>query len=269
MIIDFHTHVFPEKIAKRAIEALSLGGAIKPHTDGTVSGALQSMERSGVDLAINLPPLTNATQFSNVLKYANELNSSPEAYPRVMSFAGIHPDEPDVEQRLSEVLAAGIRGIKIHPDFQGAYIDDERYVRILSEAKRLGLITVTHAGYDVGYFDKPVRCYPKRILRLLDKIGGYPKLVLAHIGSNAMSSEVLETLAGTDVYFDTAYTLHDIDRSVFLGILEKHGDDKILFATDSPWRDQKEEIELLKSYNLGAETEEKIFSANAKRLLGI
>ena len=269
MVIDFHTHVFPDRIAERTISSLAQRGGIKAHSDGTLTGLLSSMKTAGIDLAVNLPPLTSPKQFDSILGFAKELNSMHCDGPRVISFAGIHPEEPDALSRLCEISEAKIVGIKIHPDYQGRFIDDELYVKILCEAKRLGLITVTHAGYDVGFPGQPVRCTPLRILRLLDKIGGYPSLVLAHIGSNDMSKEVLDVLAGEDVYFDTAYTLQDIDRGLFLRILERHGADKVIFATDSPWRNQAEQIKILKGLGLGADTEDKILSKNAKRLLGI
>jgi len=63
--------------------------------------------------------------------------------------------------------------------------------------------------------------------------------------------------------------LHEISEELFKKILSKHGDDKILFATDCPWRDIKSDVEIIKSYNLGKEIEDKIFYKNAKKLLNI
>ena len=80
---------------------------------------------------------------------------------------------------------------------------------------------------------------------------------------------MLSDLCGKNVYFDTAFTLNDIDEQLFINIVNKHGDDKILFATDSPWRDIKEDSLILKSFNLSKETKDKIFYKNALKLLGI
>ena len=79
----------------------------------------------------------------------------------------------------------------------------------------------------------------------------------------------MELLSDFDVYFDTAFTLHEIDEKLFKKILLSHGEDKILFATDCPWRDIKEDVETFKSYNLPKETEDKILYKNALKLLGI
>ena len=103
----------------------------------------------------------------------------------------------------------------------------------------------------------------------LIKKGPYSKFVLAHLGANEMVNEVLDILAGEDVYFDTAYVLRTTDEKTFKEIIKRHGSDKILFASDSPWSDIKNDVQIIKSYNLDKETEEKILFKNAKALLSI
>ncbi len=269
MIIDFHTHIFPEKIAASAVSSLAERAGITPHTDGTERGLLSALSAAGADVAVNLPVLTRPEQFSGTLRFTSEINRKSYTGPRIISFAGVHPDMDDVEGALDAIVASGFLGIKIHPDYQNTFFDDEKYVKLLACAKRLGLITVTHAGLDGAYVGEEIKCTPKRVLRLLDKIGGYPKLVFAHLGANALFDEVYESLAGEDVYFDTAYILHEASEETFKKILSKHGDDRILFATDSPWRDIACEVEIIKKYGLGDKCEGKIFSENACRLLGI
>ena len=132
---------------------------------------------------------------------------------------------------------------------------------------RLGLITVTHAGFDCAYPGQPIRCTPDRVCRVLDKLGGYDKLVLAHMGANQLFSEMYETLAGKEVYFDTANVLPLFSESEFKRVVAKHGSDRILFATDSPWRDISEDKRILKGYDLGEESENRILYKNAIKLL--
>lgn len=273
MIIDFHTHVFPEKIAASTVSTLAERGKIPAFSDGTISALTEQMQRSGVDISVNLPVLTRPAQFDTILRFATEINETyrdvPNGAPRIISFAGMHPDIEDYEEKLRLVKEKGILGIKIHPDYQGTFFDDERYVRILAEAKKLDLITVTHAGLDVAYIGQPVKCTPKRIMKLLDKIGGYDKLVLAHMGGNQFFSEVYKTIAGEDVYFDTAYVLQFFSEYDFKKMAEKHGEEKILFASDSPWRALYTDKDIIKAFSLGKETEEKIFSKNSRKLLNI
>ena len=269
MIIDFHTHVFHEKIAARTVSALAASANLTPYSDGTADGLLASLKRAGASIAVNMPVLTKPTQFEVVTSFAKELNSRSYGNERIISFGGIHPADEDIPGKVKRLFDEGFLGIKIHPDYQGAYIDDQAYVSIISEAKKYGLTVLTHSGVDAAYVGQPIRCTPRRVLNLLDKVGGYDKFVLAHIGANEDFSSVFELLCGEDVYFDTALCLRLVEKELFYKIVEKHGDDRILFGSDSPWRDTGEEVKILKSYNFGRETEEKILSENAKRLLGI
>lgn len=270
MVIDFHAHVFPDKIAEKTVTMLEGLGNIPSFANGTEVCLSDALIRAEIDLAVNLPVLTKPSQFSSVLEFAKELNRERrEGRSNILSFAGIHPDMDDIEEKLLLVKEAGIPGIKVHPDYQGSFFDCEGYVRIMKAAKELDLIAVTHSGVDAAYAKGPVRCTPERVLRVLDRIGGYSKLVLAHYGANAMFDEVYDSLAGEDVYFDTAYVLGYIPRATFVRILEKHGSDRILFATDSPWQDVSKDLERLRSFGLGKDDEEKILSKNAEKLLGI
>ena len=273
MTVDFHTHIFPDKIANKTVQILEKSANMRSHSDGTHSGLLSSMKRAGVSLSVNLPVLTSPSQFESVLKFALDINerfaASTDGAERILSFAGMHPEVDEPEEKLLRIKDSGILGIKIHPDYQGTFFDDERYVRILAEAKRLGLITVTHAGFDAGYPDSPIRCTPRRVLNLLDRIGGYDRLVLAHFGGNRLLPEVYSELAGREIYFDTACVLGDISRGDFERVLNKHGEKRILFATDSPWRDLSEDKEIIKGYALGESMEKSIFFENARLLLGI
>lgn len=272
MTVDFHTHVFPDKIAESTVRALESAGNTHAFSDGTVEGLLSEMERAGIDISVNLPVLTKPTQFESVLKFAvsvNERFSDASAERRIISFAGMHPDIENPEERLSEIVSAGIKGIKIHPDYQETFFDDERYVRILGEAKRLGLITVTHAGLDAAYVGSPVRCTPDRVLRLLDRIGGYDKLVLAHMGGSQFKREVYKKLLGKDVYIDTACVLEYFSKFQFKLFLRKHGADKILFATDSPWKSLSEYKKTVEDYRLRKNAANKIFTENAINLLNL
>ena len=269
MIIDFHTHIFPDKIAKKTIEYLSEKGGIPPFSDGSYSGLLAEMEKADVDIAVNLPVVTAPKQFESITRFAEEINSRPiEGGRRIISFAGIHPQCEDIEGKMEAIAKAGFVGIKLHPDYQETFIDDDGYLRILECARRLDLIVVTHSGVDGGYRGCPVRCTPERARRLIEAVG-HKKLVLAHMGANERAEEVLETLCGLDVYFDTAYVLHNMDRETFVKMLDRHGADRILFASDSPWSGMERDVKIIKSFGLDKETENKIFYENAKGLLGI
>lgn len=263
MVIDFHTHTFPDKIAAATIAFLSEKGGVKPHRDGTVSSLKESMKKSGVDVSVVLPVATSAKQVDSINRLSFELNGKDGVI-----FAGcIHPNCENVEEILDRIKQNGLFGIKIHPDYQGVCFDDPRYIRIMREAAKRDLITVTHAGIDVGYTDN-VHCTPDMVLKVLSELSGIidNKLVLAHMGGCDMPDEVLEKLAGRNVYFDTSFVLDRYGEKC-KEIIEKHGFDKILFATDSPWSSQKQFIELIKCYGFSEENNDKIFFKNAVDLL--
>ena len=269
MVIDFHTHVFPDKIAKRTIDLLSEKGSMTPYSDGTVDGLIAKMEKAGVDISVTLPVMTSPTQFDSINRYAAEINEIfCDKERRLISFAGIHPLCESIDEKMSFIKKSGFLGVKIHPDYQGTYIDDEGYVKILECAKEYDLIVVTHSGVDVAYKGEPVKCTPERALRLIRKVP-HSKFVLAHLGANEMPNEVLDILCGEDVYFDTAVVLKNTSAETFKKIVEKHGEDRILFASDSPWSSVNGDVDILKSFNLDKACENKIFSENARKLLGI
>ena len=267
MLIDFHTHIFPNKIAEKTINALASNSGTTPYTDGTDFGLIQNMQKGGADISVNLPVLTKPEQFDSVLEFARIINEKYEhAEKRIISFAGMHPYCEDIKGKMRRIRDLGIKGVKIHPDYQETFIDDERYIEILKAAKDNDLIVVTHAGVDNGYIGKPVRCPPELSAKVLKKIN-YNKIVLGHYGGHKQWEKVLELLVDFDVYFDTAFTFYKIEEELFKKILYAHGEDKILFATDCPWSDIKRDKETFLSYNLPQEIQDKILYKNALKLL--
>ena len=269
MVIDFHTHVFPDAIAQKTIDHLSEKGGIPPFSDGTTEGLVSRMTLAGVDLSVTLPVLTNPLKFESVNRFAAGINDFfKDRRRKLISFAGIHPKCEKIDEKMAWIAKNGFKGVKIHPDYQETFITDEGYIRIMEAAKEYGLIVLTHAGVDGGYRDMPVRCTPDLAIELIRRVS-YSKFVLAHCGGNEMTDEVIEKLCGEDVYFDTAYVLRFIGREKFQKLIKKHGDDRILFATDSPWSEAGKDAEILRSFSLGKEAEDKIFFKNAQKLLGI
>lgn len=266
MIIDFHTHVFPEAIAPKTILSLENRAGIKAKTDGTLEGLRKSMKKDGVDYSVVLPVVTKPSQFDSVNQYASTINNTDG----ILSFGGIHPENDNIADKLSYIKELGLRGIKLHPDYQGFYIDDERYIKILTECVRLGLICVIHAGLDIG-IPTPIHCPPDRSYIMLKKVlqncNTDSKIVLAHIGGHLQWRLVEELLVGENVYFDLAYSIWHIDRDDLLCIIKNHGSERILFATDSPWSGQKESADYIKNLPLSDLEIDNILYKNAFRLL--
>ena len=180
MIIDIHTHTFPDKIAQQTISYLSKAGHVTAYTDGTRSGLLEGMDKGEVkiDLSVILPVATKAEQVPKINSYAAMENENEGK--RLFSFGCMHPDFPDTKKEIKRIKKLGLKGIKIHPVYQGTDIDDKKFLHIIDLCVENGLIVVTHAGDDIG-FPGIEHCSPKMCRNVVDKIGDFP-FVLAHMG---------------------------------------------------------------------------------------
>jgi len=263
MVVDFHTHIFPDKIAARSIEHLENASGITAATNGTLQGLLDSMEKNKVDLSVILPVVTKPSQFESVNLFAAEVNEKYKG--KLISFGGIHPDSMDYKTELNRIKELGLPGIKLHPDYQGVMIDDERYMRIIEYADSLGLMIMVHAGIDIG-LPNPVHCPPDKAAKVIDTIKP-DKMILAHLGGWKQWEDVYQLLVGKHVYFDTSFTFDYIEQNLFLKIVEKHGWEKVLFATDSPWSDAKKAVEIVRNLPMEQKAIEDILSGNAIKLL--
>lgn len=262
MIIDFHTHIFPEKIAARTLDFLKDICQTEPDTDGTAKDLIRSAKEAGVDLSVSLPAVTKPSQVDSINRFACEFQEGP-----ILSFGGIHPECENYKEILKGIRDAGLKGIKLHPDYQDTYFNDIRYKRIVSCASELGLIVSVHAGRDPKC-PEDIHCTPKMALEVIREVQP-EKLVLAHLGGNQCWDEVEDLLAGENVYLDTAVVLGVVPEEQLVRIVRKHGADKILFGTDSPWAGQKEFVRYLSECSLSEQEKKMIFAENACRLLDI
>ncbi|MCD8018910.1 MAG: amidohydrolase family protein [Clostridiales bacterium] len=280
MIIDFHVHTFPEKISSRVIKQLAKESNLKPCTMGSIPDLLSSMKKAGVDYSVNLPVMTRAEQVEkvNTSMIANQENLLKQG---IIPFGGIHPDYADYKKELHRLRKNHIPGIKLHPAYQHVDLDDIRMMRIMDCASEEGLITLVHAGIDIGICDRNYSSVP-HILKVLEEV--HPeKLVLAHMGNWDCWDEVEKYLIGAPVWMDTAFSIgsltpnpgtgmppyrnHNLQDETFIRLVRKHGADRILFATDSPWADQSDYVNRINQLPFITEERDNIFSGNALRLL--
>lgn len=270
MIIDFHTHQFPDKIAAKTIEMLAAKSGTTPLTDGTAADLSRVLKASGVDLGVVLPVVTRPQQFDTVNECAASL---AQQYPNLISFGGIHPDDTDIPGHIARIADLGLKGIKIHPDYQGVMIDDTRYVRIAKEALSHDLMIVTHSGVDDGFPDT-VHCPPERAARFLDAVYGgtqpdRARIVFAHGGGNRQFDDVIRYLSEWNVYFDLSYICSYASADTIRSLIRAHGADRILFASDCPWGSPADTISFIRALGLSPEDERAILGESAQKALGI
>lgn len=266
MIIDFHTHVFPDLIAEKTVDFLAKQSNCVPSTDGTISNLLSSMDINHINRSIILPVVTKPSQFYSINEFAETLNS----YDNITSFAGIHPSSENYIEELNYIKEHGFLGIKLHPDYQHLYIEDSLNVRLIKKAMELDLIIVIHAGVDIGY-PSPVHCSPQGSAKMLDLIPNdllsKAKIIFAHTGGYSQWDDVEKYLVGRPVYFDLSFSMGYISDEQLIRIIRNHGASHILFATDSPWQDQGYCITYLNNLPLTSTEKELIFYQNALQLL--
>ena len=263
MIIDFHTHAFPEKIAGAAISKLSYAaGGLQPQTDGTLESLKAQMEVDGVDISVVHAIVTKPSQQSNVNNYAIAMDRDPA----IVAFGSVHPDAPDALEELERIKAAGLKGVKLHPEYQQFYVNEERMKPIYRKISQLGLITLFHAGLDYG-IDPPCHGLPEQFAQALRWFD--TPVVAAHWGGLGCWEGVLEKLCGENIWFDLSFGYGVMPKFTAQAILDKHGPERLLFGSDMPWHRPAWEMRLLDTLKLSGTDREKILSGNAKALLGI
>ena len=270
MMIDFHAHAFPERIAARTIETLIANSAritdypMKNCTDGTARGLIEVESSAGVDLAVVLPIVTNPKQTETINRVAKETN---EANCGLYSFGSLHPAGPDAVAWVDRLAEEGFKGIKLHPEFQTFFTDSDEAIAIYRRVAHHGMTVILHAGRDIGY-PPPVHAEPDMLLRAVDKVPDL-RLVAAHLGGWMLWDEVAEKLVSTPIYFDTAFIADFIEPALARDIINAHGAEKILFGSDAPWEDPAKTLKFLSSLDIDTKNLKKICGTNAAGLLGI
>ena len=263
MVIDFHVHAYNPKIAERAVSTFENNCGITAYTRGLVEQTAERFDEWGVDKGVLLSIATKPSQQTIINDWAKEQDGG-----RFISFGGIHPDAADVFDEIKRIKDLGLHGIKLHPDYQNFYVDEERLDDIYDAIEKVDLPVLIHSGFD-GFSPDIVHCTPERALKMITKHKNL-KVVFAHLGSNELWQEVYDTLAGVDgeVYFDTGYTLRCSD-GLMEKIIKKHGTDRILFASDCPWQSSGKIKQKIERLDLSSSDIEKILGGNAQRLLNL
>lgn len=281
MIIDFHTHTYPNSIAHGVIDKLAKQVNIFNYTDGTMDALSVSQLSAGIDYSVLLPVATKPSQTVTINRNAAEINYAKKEL-HLLSFAAIHPDNEDYEDILRSIKIAGFPGIKLHPMFQQTPLNDDRYLRIIDEAVSLGLLVLIHGGADINFLGCDYAA-PFRTRDMLEALGHPSGIIIAHMGGILYWEEVIEQLSGFGLYLDTSSCIgkflsyegkeisgtfrKPLSHTLFRDIVDAFGADHILFGSDSPWQGQRESLRDLYSTGLDREELRLIQGDNAAKLL--
>lgn len=267
MIIDSHTHIYPELVAKKALNTVvtNIGNRLTPFTDGTCESLTASMDAAGVDLSIVLMIATSPGHGSRILQWIKAM--MPGA-PRMIFFGSVHPYDPNYRELIREMAEAGLQGIKFHPPYQQVPVDAKEAYAVYEEAAKRDLVMYFHAGPDPSVPGCDFSSVERFSVFLKDFEGA--KIVLAHGGGYGEWDKVMDLLGGRTCYFDVAFVLENMRRRNDARELFRQKEDYFLFGTDSPWREQKRYVELIRTSNtLTRIQKEKMFCTNIRKLVKV
>ena len=175
----------------------------------------------------------------------------------------LHPDSDNIEADIGQIISLGLKGVKMHPDFQKFRIDDEKCDKIYSLCQ--GRLPVyLHTGDNRYAFSNPDNMLP-----ILEK---YPDLIVvgAHFGGWSCWREAAEKLSGyKNFYVDCSSSFDWLTPEQAKELVRAYGADRVLFGTDFPMWSHKKELEAFYAMGLTAEEEKKILSENAIRLFSL
>jgi len=274
-IIDIHTHVFPDDLAPKAIEELERRANIKAFLNGTVSDLRRSMQEAGIALSVLQPVCTKPNQVRSINTWTEQFNhhftyddyQTPRSMiqPDILPFGTLYPGQEDWEEEINRLKRAGIRGIKLHPEYQAFDPNAPCLFPLYEKLQEENCIVLFHAGEDIG-FPPPYHARPRRIAAVVEAFPDL-RIIAAHMGGYNMWDEVEECLVKKDLYLDTSYTIGHLPTERLIHMMERHGFDRILFGTDSPWKDQSEEVQNILRLDIPDEAKGKILWENAHNLL--
>jgi len=259
-IIDGHTHIFPERVADRAVARLGEQYNAKPVRRPVLDELVVEMDASGVSRSVLAPVSTKPEQVPSINAFALEL----VARPRVIPFGTLHPHFEDVAGEIERLVAGGVRGVKLQPFFQGFDFEDP-LAREMFGLIDDRLVVLMHGGQEIIKIDSVIP-HAEALARLLDD---FPRLALivAHMGGYEMWDEVEEHLVGADVHFDLSYTFNHAPDDLILDICSRHGWDRIVFGSDFPWQSQSDALAGLRRLGLDDATFAAVAAGNLLRLL--
>jgi len=204
MIIDAHTHIYPDPVAGKAIQTIigNTNGCLDAYTDGTYNNLLTSMDDARVDISIVLNVATNPKQGKSNLQW---LKKMIDFSPRMIYFGSVHPFDADYKKIIKELKELGIQGLKFHPAYQQFPADAQEAYKVYEEALSNDLILYFHSGFDLSM--------PESVYASIDKIANvlkdFPgsKIILAHAGGIGEWDRILDLYSHKKCYYDTSLSL--------------------------------------------------------------
>lgn len=259
--LDVHCHIFPSAIAGKVIDALESFYGYHWQGTGALDDLLRSIRRAKINKSVIFSSATKPAQVPAINQFISTLlKQYPELF---IGFGTMHPDYPHFKEEIRKMQEMGLKGFKFHPDFQQFCIDDEKMLPIYEEASRAGMPLLFHIGDYRTPYSKP-----ERLLRI-HKMYPELKLIAAHMGGYSEWDRAWKNLIGKEIYMDVSSTMFALSPREVRAMIEAHGVDKVLFASDYPAVCHRKAVEDVLRMGFSQEDNEKIFYRNAEKLLNI
>lgn len=266
-VFDIHTHTYPEAISDRACIALGNFYNFEVKGKGTYAHLESQAKENNVCGYLLFSVATNATQVEKVnSSIASLAELSRSRGFKTVGYAGMHQDYPDFESEVKRSVSLGLQGVKIHPDIQEVDIDDKRLLPLYEILETLDLPIYLHMGDDRPQYRFSEA---KKLCHIMEM---FPRLraVAAHLGGYRAWDDALEYLAGNErIMYDTSSALWAISPETADRIISKLGYDNVMFGTDYPVVNTKDELDRFFKLSLTDAQREDILWNNAIRFLKI
>ena len=261
-IIDAHCHIYPEKIAERAVHGTDTFYNIVSKRKGTAKDLIDEKESSKVDKFVVQSVATTPHQVKSINEFvAKEVALFGDF---LIGLGTLHQNSEDMEGDVLHLLELGLKGVKLHPDIQNFKIDEEKYFPIYELCQKYKLPILMHTG-DYRYDNSN----PNRVIPVLETFKDLT-LIGAHFGGWSMYDEASKKLCKYDNFFvDCSSSFYALDKADAKKIISRYGTDKVLFGSDYPMWDASEELEYFFSLGFSKEDNDKMLSKNIKKLLAI
>lgn len=155
LIADAHTHIFPSKIAEKAVASIGSFYHI-PHVSPGFSRC-SCWPPEAVSAVRKYLVCSTATRPGQVTSINDFIHEACLAHPEFVGLATLHPDYEDIEGEIQRVKELGLHGIKLHPDFQQFNIDDPAAIHMYRLLARAGLPVLFHTGDNRYDYSAPTR----------------------------------------------------------------------------------------------------------------
>lgn len=260
--IDAHCHIYPEKIASRAVAGTDTFYGEKSLCKGTAADLIEQGKNAGIDHFIVQSVATTPHQVRSINEFiASEVANSNGL---MTGLGTLHPDSDDIKGDLKHIMELGLKGVKLHPDIQAFKIDDYRCLKIYELCEEQNIPILMHTGDKRFDYSNPNRLLP--ILQIYTSL----TVVGAHLGGWSVWDDAVTAFKDLpNFYVDCSSCFPFIDAGKVKELIKAYGAEKVLFGTDYPMWSQKREIEAFLSLGLDEFENRCILNMNAKKVFNL